>query len=129
MMKILVIEDDMAMITLYRQWLKNTNVEIDYCDNSYKASEMIMKGSIDYYDLLIADLKLEGSKGGDSVVSLLAEMELGKKKKTPVLILSGHIDSEVKNQFLKRKNVHFLEKQFLNSNTFRNGILDIIGSS
>ena len=63
MMKILVIEDDMAMITLYRQWLKNTNVEIDYCDNSYKASEMIMKGSIDYYDLLIADLKLEGSKG------------------------------------------------------------------
>ena len=42
-MKILVIEDDMAMITLYRQWLKNTNVEIDYCDNSYKASEMIMK--------------------------------------------------------------------------------------
>ena len=128
-MKILVIEDDMAMITLYRQWLKNTNVEIDYCDNSYKASEMIMKGSIDYYDLLIADLKLEGSKGGDSVVSLLAEMELGKKKKTPVLILSGHIDSEVKNQFLKRKNVHFLEKQFLNSNTFRNGILDIIGSS
>ena len=128
-MKILVIEDDMAMITLYRQWLKNTNVEIDYCDNSYKASEMIMKGSIDYYDLLIADLKLEGSKGGDSVVSLLAEMELGKKKKTPVLILSGHIDSEVKNQFLKRKNVHFLEKQFLNSNTFRNGILDIIGAS
>ena len=128
-MKILVIEDDMAMITLYRQWLKNTNVEIDYCDNSYKASEMIMKGSIDYYDLLIADLKLEGSKGGDSVVSLLAEMELGKKKKTPVLILSGHIDSEVKNQFLKKKNVHFLEKQFLNSNTFRNGILDIIGSS
>ena len=128
-MKILVIEDDMAMITLYRQWLKNTNVEIDYCDNSYKASEMIMKGSIDFYDLLIADLKLEGSKGGDSVVSLLAEMELGKKKKTPVLILSGHIDSEVKNQFLKRKNVHFLEKQFLNSNTFRNGILDIIGSS
>ena len=128
-MKILVIEDDMSMITLYRQWLKNTNVEIDYCDNSYKASEMIMKGSIDYYDLLIADLKLEGSKGGDTVVSLLAEMELGKKKKTPVLILSGHIDSEVKNQFLKRKNVHFLEKQFLNSNTFRNGILDIIGSS
>ena len=128
-MKILVIEDDMAMITLYRQWLKNTNVEIDYCDNSYKASEMIMKGSIDYYDLLIADLKLEGSKGGDTVVSLLAEMELGKKKKTPVLILSGHIDSEVKNQFLKRKNVHFLEKQFLNSNTFRNGILDIIGST
>ncbi|MDC0253371.1 response regulator [Bacteriovoracales bacterium] len=129
MMKILVIEDDMAMITLYRQWLKNTNVEIDYCDNSYKASEMIMKGSIDFYDLLIADLKLEGSKGGDTVVSLLAEMELGKKKKTPILILSGHIDSEVKNQFLKRKNVHFLEKQFLNSNTFRNGILDIIGSN
>ena len=43
-MKILVIEDDRAMVDLYRQWLMNTNAEIDYCDNSYKASEKIMKG-------------------------------------------------------------------------------------
>lgn len=128
-MKILVIEDDMAMVDLYRQWLMNTNAEIDYCNNSYKASEKIMKGSMSLYDLLIADLKLEGSKGGDTVVSLLAEMELGKKKKTPILILSAHIDDEVKKQFMKRKNIHFLDKKSLSSEVFRNGILDIIGEA
>lgn len=128
-MKILVIEDDRAMVDLYRQWLMNTNAEIDYCDNSYKASEKIMKGSMSVYDLLIADLKLEGSKGGDTVVSLLAEMELGKKKKTPILILSAHIDDEVKKQFMKRKNIHFLDKKSLTSEVFRNGILDIIGAT
>ncbi|MEE2744687.1 MAG: response regulator [Bdellovibrionota bacterium] len=128
-MKILVIEDDRAMVDLYRQWLMNTNAEIDYCDNSYKASEKIMKGSMSLYDLLIADLKLEGSKGGDTVVSLLAEMELGKKKKTPILILSAHIDDEVKKQFMKRKNIHFLDKKSLTSEVFRNGILDIIGAT
>jgi DNA-binding response OmpR family regulator len=127
-MKILVMDDDQSMIDIYRVWLKSIDVEIDTCDNSYKASDKIMTGKIKDYDLLIADLNLEGSKGGDSVVALLREMELGQKEKTPVLILSGFINDEIKNKFKKKKEIYFLDKKSLDSDTFRSEVLKIVES-
>ena len=95
-MKILIVEDDPAMIQLYRVWLKTTKAEVDYCDNSFKVANKILSGEIRNYDLLIVDLKLEGSKDGDKVVDLLRDIELSEKEKTPILFLSGHISEEIK---------------------------------
>ena len=73
-MKILIVEDDPSMIELYRVWLKTTKAEVDYCDNSFKVANKILNGEIRDYDLLIVDLKLEGSKDGDKVVDLLRDI-------------------------------------------------------
>ena len=77
-------------------------------------------------DLLIVDLKLEGSKDGDKVVDLLRDIELSEKEKTPILFLSGHISDEIKNKYKNKKYINLLEKTAVNSEVFRNKILETI---
>ena len=125
-MKILIVEDDPSMIDLYRVWLKTTKAEVDYCDNSFKVANKILTGEIRDYDLLIVDLKLEGSKDGDKVVDLLRDIELSEKEKTPILFLSGHISEEIKGKYKNKKYIQLLEKTSVNSEVFRNKILETI---
>ena len=125
-MKILIVEDDPSMIDLYRVWLKTTKAEVDYCDNSFKVANKILSGEIRDYDLLIVDLKLEGSKDGDKVVDLLRDIELSEKDKTPILFLSGHISEEIKVKYKNKKYIQLLEKTSVNSEIFRNKILETI---
>jgi len=125
-MKILIVEDDPSMIDLYRVWLKTTKAEVDYCDNSFKVANKILTGEIKEYDLLIVDLKLEGSKDGDKVVDLLRDIELTEKEKTPILFLSGYIGEEIKEKYKNKKYIRLLEKTTVTSEIFRNKILETI---
>ena len=125
-MKILIVEDDTAMVDLYRVWLRSTRAEIDYCDNSYDVSNKIKTGAINDYDLLIVDLKLQGSEDGDKVVDQLAEMEFGKKDKTPILFLGGDISQELLKKYGGKKNIRLLEKTSVSSELLRNQILEVI---
>ena len=104
-MKILIVEDDEAMISLYKLWLKTTKAEIDYCDNSYDVSEKIKTGQIKNYHLLIVDLKLQGSEDGDKVVDQLSQVESERKEKTPIVFLSGEISQEIQQKYGDMRNI------------------------
>ena len=125
-MKILIVEDDEAMISLYKLWLKTTKAEIDYCDNSYDVSEKIKTGQIKNYHLLIVDLKLQGSEDGDKVVDQLSQVESERKEKTPIVFLSGEISQEIQQKYGDMRNIRLLEKTSISSEILRNQILEVI---
>ena len=125
-MKILIVEDDEAMISLYKLWLKTTKAEIDYCDNSYDVSEKIKTGQIKNYHLLIVDLKLQGSEDGDKVVDQLSQVESERKEKTPIVFLSGEISQEMQQKYGDMRNIRLLEKTSISSEILRNQILEVI---
>ena len=125
-MRILIVEDDEAMISLYKLWLKTTKAEIDYCDNSYDVSEKIKTGQIKNYHLLIVDLKLQGSEDGDKVVDQLSQVESERKEKTPIVFLSGEISQEMQQKYGDMRNIRLLEKTSISSEILRNQILEVI---
>jgi DNA-binding response OmpR family regulator len=125
-MKILIVEDDSSMVDLYKVWLRSTKAEIDYCDNSFDVSDKIKSGSINNYDLLIVDLKLQGSEDGDKVVDQLSEMEFEKKEKTPILFLGGDISEEMVQKYGEKRNIRLLKKTSVSSEILRNQILEVI---
>ena len=125
-MKILIVEDDEAMVSLYKIWLKTTKSEIDICDNSYDVSDKIKTGRIKEYHLLIVDLKLQGSEDGDKVVDQLSQVESENKEKTPIIFLSSEINQEMQQKYGDLKNIKLLEKTSVNSEILRNQILEVI---
>lgn len=125
-MKILIVEDDEAMVSLYKVWLRTTKSEIDICDNSYDVSDKIKTGRIKEYNLLIVDLKLQGSEDGDKVVDQLSQVESENKEKTPIIFLSSEINQEMQQKYGAMKNIKLLEKTSVNSEILRNQILEVI---
>ena len=125
-MKILIVEDDEAMVSIYKVWLRTTKSEIDICDNSYDVSDKIKTGRIKEYQLLIVDLKLQGSEDGDKVVDQLSQVESENKEKTPIIFLSSEINQEMQQKYGDMKNIKLLEKTSVNSEILRNQILEVI---
>ena len=125
-MKILIVEDDEAMVNLYKVWLRTTKSEIEICDNSYDVSEKIKTGQIKNYHLLIVDLKLQGSEDGDKVVDQLSQVESERKEKTPIVFLSGEISQEIQQKYGDMRNIRLLEKTSISSEILRNQILEVI---
>ena len=125
-MKILIVEDDEAMVNLYKVWLRTTKSEIDICDNSYDVSEKIKTVQIKEYNLLIVDLKLQGSEDGDKVVDQLSQVEFEDKEKTPIVFLSSEINQEMQEKYGDKRNIKLLEKTSVNSEILRNQILEVI---
>ena len=125
-MKILIVEDDEAMVSIYKVWLRTTKSEIDICDNSYDVSDKIKTGRIREYNLLIVDLKLQGSEDGDKVVDQLSQVESENKEKTPIIFLSSEINQEMQQKYGDMKNIKLLEKTSVNSEILRNQILEVI---
>ena len=125
-MKILIVEDDEAMVSLYKVWLRTTKSEIDICDNSYDVSDRIKTGRLKEYNLLIVDLKLQGSEDGDKVVDQLSQVESENKEKTPIIFLSSEINQEMQQKYGDMKNIKLLEKTSVNSEILRNQILEVI---
>jgi CheY-like chemotaxis protein len=106
--RILIIEDDLDMIELVSQSLKNKyNCRIDTASDPFEAMNLIAEK---FYDLIILDWQLQGMNGSDALVQtekgLRLEPALPKQwdfKKTSVVIFSA----TEKSQCLKEHTRHF----------------------
>ena len=108
-MKILLIEDDQDLIVLYGRWLKSMDYEYQVCVNGFQAGMHILKQSDEHnFEMIITDLRLPG-KSGEELIDFLTTLESGHDK-TPILVLSGFIDEEVKKKFKKKTFIYYLEK-------------------
>ena len=117
-MKFLILEDDESMVKLYTHWLNKANIQADTCSSGIEAIENHFSDKNHSFDLIIADLHLEGEKSGDQVISLLSNLELASKHKTPVLFLSANINKDLRIQFKKEKHVKFMEKKNIGYSNF-----------
>lgn len=117
-MRFLILEDDESMVKLYKHWLNKANIETDTCSSGIEAISTHFNGDGHDFDLIIADLHLEGEKSGDQVINLLSSLEIASKEKTPVLFLSANINKDLRIQFRKEKHVKFMEKKNIGYSNF-----------
>ena len=85
-MKVFLLEDDFALNKIISNSLKNRGFFVDNCFDGYKAVEMVMNNS---YDFFILDLNVIGFDG-HKVLEIIRE----ENKQTPVIIMSAQIDME-----------------------------------
>ena len=117
-MRFLILEDDDSMVKLYTHWLNKANIQTDTCSSGTDAIENHFNDKNHNFDLIIADLHLEGDKSGDQVIDLLKNLEMTSKEKTPVLFLSANINKELRIQFKKEKHIKFMEKKNIGYSNF-----------
>ena len=104
-MRILVIEDEADLCKLYKVWL-DAEHELTICNDGFSGALTILRGN---FDLVICDLKLPG-KTGDEIVKLFKGKETEKSDCTPIIIVSGYLTPELKNEFSLYKKVFTLDK-------------------
>jgi len=85
-MKVFLLEDDFALNKIISNSLKNRGFFVDNCFDGYKAVEMVMNNS---YDFFILDLNVIGFDG-HKILEIIRE----ENKQTPVIIMSAQIDME-----------------------------------
>ena len=85
-MKVFLLEDDFALNKIITNSLKSRGFFVDNCFDGYKAVEMVMNNS---YDFFILDLNVIGFDGHK-----ILEIIRNSNKNTPVIIISAQIDME-----------------------------------
>lgn len=105
MQKVLVVDDDEAIIHLFEDALKDRYTVITACDGR----EAIKRVSENIPDLIILDIHLPHLNGFDTC-KLLKEDE--KTKAIPVIMMTGSRDPEVRERCLGLGAKGFVEKPF-----------------
>ncbi len=102
--KILIVEDDQEMVALLREYLHREGFQVGTASSGEEAIERI--GDV-AFDLVVADVKLEGTDGM-SVLRAVKEL----RPETPVILITafGSIESAV--EAVKEGAFHYLTKPF-----------------
>ena len=85
-MKVFLLEDDFALNKIITNSLRNRGFFVQNCFDGYKAVEMVMNNS---YDFFILDINVTGFDGHK-----VLEIIRTTNKETPVIIMSAQIDME-----------------------------------
>jgi len=106
---ILVVDDSKVIQMQLKELLENRHYKVQVSDDTKGASELIKNEEI---NLIILDVQLKNSNG----LNFLQEnkIEIINKKKIPVIIISGHIDSTTIRDGLKAGAVDVIEKPYVN---------------
>ena len=104
MSKILIIEDEVAIADLEKDYLELSDFKVDICNTGDEGLKTALAGD---YDLIILDLMLPDMNGYEVLKSLRAA-----KVNTPVLILSGLSEPDKKVKGLGYGADDYLTKPF-----------------
>lgn len=84
MAKILVVDDQRVMRSMFQKMLVKESYEVDLCEDGEEAFKAAMKGQ---YDLILTDLIMPKM---DGIELTLALRETKKYKFTPILVVSNN---------------------------------------
>ena len=103
-MKILIIEDNITILTALKQGFKYKSVVVDHCTDG---KEGYYKLTHDIYDLAVIDLQLPGMRGEEIVKQAKAE-----GLRTPILVLTSSRDVKIKAMLLEAGADDYMEKPY-----------------
>ena len=107
-LKILIVEDDVFMQTVLRQYL-STHYNIDTSTNGIEALSFLQENSGNLPDLIISDLNTPGLNG----LGLITQLKSGDLFSTiPIMILSGEENSEKRIECLDAGADDYVVKPF-----------------
>ena len=107
-LKILIVEDDMFMQSVLKQYLSN-GYEIEACDNGLEALSFLQEDIDNLPDLIISDLNTPGLNG----LGLITQIKAGDLfDHIPIMILSGEENTEMRIQCLDAGADDYVVKPF-----------------
>lgn len=104
--KILVIDDEEIIIRSLRKLLEKGGFEVLVAKNGQDALAMTEEES---FDLIVADIKMPGVNGVDTVGSILEKENF---KHTPVIFITGYADQDMEQRAGKLNPVAYIYKPF-----------------
>ncbi len=107
-LKILVVEDDIFMQSILKQYLSNS-YEIETCTDGIGALSFLQEDMDNMPDLIISDLNTPGLNG----LGLITQLKAGDLfNHIPIMILSGEENSEMRIQCLDAGADDYVVKPF-----------------
>ncbi len=105
---VLVVDDSKIIQLQLKELLENRYYNIKVCDNTNNAYKLMQKDDI---NLIILDVELKNSNG----LTFLKDnqVEIINRRKIPVIIISGQIDSSIIRDGLKLGAVDVIQKPFV----------------
>lgn len=107
--KILVIDDEELIIKSLRKLLEKDGFTVFVAKNGQDALAMAEEES---FDLIIADIKMPGMNGVETVQSIYEELHKKNLKTTPVIFITGYADEEIKKKAKTMKPIAYIYKPF-----------------
>ena len=95
MPKILVIDDEELIIRSLTKLLEREGYSVLVAKNG--ADALAMSEEEDF-DLIIADIRMPGINGVDTISSIFKDLEQKQKNKTPVIFITGYADKDIEER-------------------------------
>ena len=120
--RILIIDDEELIIRSLKKLLEKNNFEVFIAKNGQDALVMTEE---EKFDLIIADIRMPGMNGADTIQAIYENLEENKLKKTPTIFITGYADEEIKKRALALKPIAYIYKPF-DANELVNKVKEVI---
>lgn len=106
---ILIIDDEELIIKSLRKLLEKEGYSVFIAKNGQDAVIMVEEES---FDLIVADIRMPGMNGVETVQAIYRELEKKKSKSIPVIFITGYADEEMKRKAKALKPAAYIYKPF-----------------
>ncbi|RKY29652.1 MAG: hypothetical protein DRP74_08445 [Candidatus Omnitrophota bacterium] len=107
--KILVIDDEELIIKSLRKLLEKNGFMVYVAKNGQDA---IVMAEEENFDLIIADIRMPGINGVDTVQSIFENLENRKVSRIPTIFITGYADKDIKQRATALKPLAYIYKPF-----------------
>jgi len=104
--KILVIDDEELIIRTLEKLLEKEGFAVYLAKNGVDALAMVEEET---FDLIIADIRMPGINGVDTVDSILKRKDF---EGTPVIFITGYADNQIRRRAAELKPLAYIYKPF-----------------
>jgi len=107
--KILIVDDEELIIRSLTKLLEKEGYSVLVVKNGADALAMTEEED---FDLIIADIRMPGINGVDTIASIFEDLEQKQKNKIPVIFITGYADKEVEEKAKTLKPAAYIYKPF-----------------
>jgi len=121
--KILVIDDEEIIIKSLSKLLEKEGYEVFVAKNGQDAIIMVEEGD---FDLILADIRMPGMNGVETVEHIYKEMSSKQKRKIPAIFITGYADEMIEKKTKILNPAAYIHKPF-NIGELLSNIKKVIG--
>jgi len=107
--KILIIDDEELIIKSLRKLLESQGFDAFVAKNGRDALIMTEE---EQFSLVIADIRMPGMNGVDTISEMYSKAEGKALGKVPVIFITGYADENIHNRAMKLKPLAYIYKPF-----------------
>lgn len=121
--KILVIDDEELIIRSLTKLLEKNGYTVFVAKNGQDALAMVEEEN---FDLIIADIRMPGMNGVETIQSINESLEKQNIKKAPVIFITGYADEKIEKKAEEFTPVAYIYKPF-DIQTLVDKVKDVLG--